>query len=174
MTEEKIEIDPSTVVHDLLENYPELEEKLITLAPPFEKLKNPFLRKSVAKVATLKHISLVGNIPLKELIDRLRETVGQPRLDETFVDEDYFSDEPDWFSADKVAVSVNESEIDNPNEMTLNAILKEARNVEKGNIIELITTFLPAPGIDLLKSKGFLVWTKKEDGGLIKSYFLKN
>jgi hypothetical protein len=58
--------------------------------------------------------------------------------------------------------------------MTLVAILREARNVKKGDIIELITTFLPAPGIDLLKSKGYSVWTKKEDGGLIKSYFLKN
>ena len=36
--------------------YPELEEVLIGLAPPFKKLKNPLLRKSVAKIATIKHI----------------------------------------------------------------------------------------------------------------------
>ena len=60
----KIDINPSTKVNDLLNAYPELEETLIGIAPPFKKLKNPMLRKSVAKVATLKHISAVGGIPL--------------------------------------------------------------------------------------------------------------
>lgn len=174
MVKEKIEISPSTSVYDLLESYPELEEKLISFAPPFKKLKNPFLRKSVAKVASLKHVSSVGNIPLNELINKLREAVGQPGSDETFNEEDYYSDEPNWFSVNNISVSVNESKLKDPDEMTLVAILREARNVKKGDIIELITTFLPAPGIDLLKSKGYSVWTKKEDGGLIKSYFLKN
>ncbi len=35
----KVEINPSTTVHELLEAYPELEEKLISIAPPFKKLK---------------------------------------------------------------------------------------------------------------------------------------
>jgi hypothetical protein len=35
-------------------------------------------------------------------------------------------------------------------------------------------TFLPAPGIEVLKSKGYSVWTQKERDDLIKSYFLKN
>jgi hypothetical protein len=58
--------------------------------------------------------------------------------------------------------------------MSLVTILREEKNVNQGEIIELITTFLPAPGIDVMKSKGYLVWTKKEDNGTIKSYFLKN
>jgi len=58
--------------------------------------------------------------------------------------------------------------------MTLVTILKGAKNVKRGEIIELITTFLPAPGIDILKSKGYSVWTRREGDNLIKSYFLKN
>jgi len=58
--------------------------------------------------------------------------------------------------------------------MTLVAILQQAKNVKKGEIIELVTTFLPAPGIDTLRSKGYSAWTRKSEGGLIKSYFLKN
>ena len=57
--------------------------------------------------------------------------------------------------------------------MTLGVVLKEAKNVKKGEIIELVTTFLPAPGIDIMKSKGYPVWTLKEEDGLIKTYFLK-
>ena len=68
MKQEKIEISPETKVHDLLEAYPELEDDLISIAPPFKKLKNQLLRKIVGKVATVKSISSVGNIPLNELL----------------------------------------------------------------------------------------------------------
>ncbi len=57
--------------------------------------------------------------------------------------------------------------------MTLVAILRESKKVKAGEIIELVTTFLPAPGIDALRSKGYLAWVKKEGESIIKSYFLK-
>lgn len=170
----KIDIKPTTRVHDLLEAYPELEETLIKMAPVFKKLRNPILRRSVAKVATMKHIASVANIPLTELINKLRTAVGQEKTLETYVDENYFLDQPDWFSPDKIALSINEEKLENKDQMTLVTILLEARNVKKGEIIELITTFLPAPGIDILKSKGYLVWSQRSENGIVKSYFLKN
>jgi hypothetical protein len=158
----------------MLDNYPELEETLIGIAPPFKKLKNPFLRKSVAKVATLKHVASVGNVPLNELINKLRQTVGQSVTDEFYEDENYFQDMPDWFSRDKIAISFDEAKIEDKTRMTLATILIEAKDVKKGEIIELTTTFLPAPGIDRMKAKGYSVWTVKEEENLIKTYFLKN
>ncbi len=169
-----IDINPSTKVHDLLEAYPELEETLIKMAPVFKKLKNPFLRKSVAKIATMKHISSVAGIPLNVLINNLRTAVGQPAAKDSYDDENYFLDQPDWFSHDKISLSINEDKLEDKNQMTLVTILLEAKNVKKGEIIELITTFLPAPGIDILKSKGYSVWSKRLENGLVKSYFLRN
>jgi len=146
-----LDITPSVTVHELLEEYPQLEEVLIGIAPPFKKLKNPFLRKTIAKVATIKHISSVGGVPLGELIAK----------------------QPKWFSTDKVTLTVEEDKLENKDEMTLVAIMRGAKDVKAGEIIELVTTFLPAPGIDTLRSKGYSIWVKKEDGGIIKSYFLK-
>ena len=40
MSNNNPEIDPSITVHNLLEAYPELEDVLIDIAPPFKKLKN--------------------------------------------------------------------------------------------------------------------------------------
>lgn len=173
MTKEVIEITPSITVHKLLEDYPELEEVLIDLAPPFKKLKNPRLRKSVAKVATLKHISVVGRIPLDELIDTLRAAVDQPASDETYEDEAYFVEQPDWFSSDKIAASIEEAAVEDKDTMTVVTILREAKDVRVGEIIELVTTFIPAPGIDRMKALGYSAWVHKEDDGLIKTYFLK-
>lgn len=174
MTRDNIEITPSTKVNDLLNAYPELEETLIGMAPPFRKLKNPILRKSVAKVATIKHISSVGNVPLNELINKLKKAVGQPVTEDFYEDENYFLDKPDWFSEDKIVLSFNEEKLGDKDKMTLVTMLQEAKNVKEGEIIELSTRFLPAPGIDRMKSKGYSVWTVKQEGDLIKSYFLKN
>ncbi len=171
---EKIDITPSTKVNDLLSAYPEIEDDLIRMAPPFKKLRNPFLRRTIGWVATLNQVSAVGDIPLNALINNLRKLVGQSEIKESYKDEDYFLDKPEWFSQDKISLSINEEKMENKNQMTLVTILLEAKNVKKGEIIELITTFLPAPGIDILKSKGYSVWTTKEENNIIKSYFLKN
>jgi len=169
-----LEITPSVTVHALLVEYPELEDVLIGMSPPFKKLKNPILRKTVAKVATIKHISSVGKIPLNDLISQLREAVGQDASASSYADEDYFGEQPDWFDAEKVAVSVDEADAGDENTMTLVTILREAKDVKPGQIIELETTFLPAPGIDAMRDKGYSAWTVDVGGGVIKSYFLKN
>ena len=174
MKSDYIEITASTTVHELLTAYPELEETLISIAEPFKKLKNPLLRKSIAKIATLKHISAVGNVPLNDLVNELRQAVGQSEISESYEDEKYFLDQPDWFSKDRIVLSVNEEELEIKDKMTVVVILQEAKHIEKGEIIELTTTFLPAPGIETMKSKGYSVWTVKDDENLIKTYFLKN
>ena len=114
--------------------YPELEDKLISIAPPFEKLKNPLLRRSVAKVATIKHISAVGNIELTELINKLREEAGQTETEESYEDEVYFLPQPEWFAKDKIAVSIVEEEVEDKDKMTVVTVLREANKVSRGEI----------------------------------------
>ncbi len=174
MPNQNLEIVPTVTVHSLLVAYPQLEEVLISMAPPFKKLKNPFLRKTVSKVATLRSISSVGGVPLSDLINKLRIEVGQPELSTSYDDEDYFGDQPNWYKPDKIACILDESKMEDKDKMALSVILKEAKKVKQGEIIELTTSFLPAPGIDILRSKGYSVWTKKESEAVIKSYFLKN
>ncbi len=144
------------------------------MAPPFKKLRNPLLRKSVAKVATIRHIAAVGGIPLEELVNQIRQAVGQAASGESYADAIYFTDQPDWFSADKIVLSMDEDKLEDKDTMTLVVILKQAKTVEKGAIIELVTTFLPAPGIDRMRAKGYSVWACQMQDGLIKTYFLKN
>jgi len=171
MSKQNLKIIPSVTVDKLLEACPQLEEVLIGIAPPFKKLKNPFLRRTIAKVATLRHISSVGGVPLDELISKLRKEVGQPDLAISYDDEDYFGEQSTWYDPDKIARVLAESKMKNKDKMALSVILKEAKKIKQGEIIELTTSFLPAPGIDILKSKGYSVWTKKENKNIIKSYF---
>ncbi len=173
MTKKELKITPSITVHKLLGEYPELEDKLIALAPPFQKLRNPALRRSVAKIATLKNIASVANIPLNELIDTINQEIGNSSSGEVYKDEVYFTPQPAWFSADKVTTSVVEGKDGDKDKMTVVTLLREAKKLKDGEILEFVTTFLPAPGIDSMKSKGYLVWVSKSDNNTIRSCFMK-
>jgi len=174
VSQSTLDITPSVTVHALLEAYPQLEDLLIGMAPPFKKLKNPILRKTVARVATIENIAAVGGIPLDVLVGRLRAAVGLPQSADSYSDQDYFGESPAWFSVDKIVFAVDEKKVDAKEGKSLVAIMLEATGVNSGDIIELATSFLPAPGIDIMKSKGYLAWSQREADDLVKTYFLKH
>ena len=76
-----MDISSETKVNDLLQAFPQLEDVLIALNPKFKSLKNPLLRNSVGRVATLKQAASVVNIPLLTFINHLRNAAGQTPLD---------------------------------------------------------------------------------------------
>ena len=80
---DRVDIAPGTKLADLLDSWPGLEDELIKIAPPFAKLRNPVLRRTIARVTTLRQAAGVGGVPLPELIARLRSAAG---LEEIAVD----------------------------------------------------------------------------------------
>lgn len=163
-------ITSKTKVAELLKEYPELEDVLISIAPPFKKLRNPVLRRTVAKVASLRQAAAVGKIPVVELVNRLRAEVGQSPMDDTPEEQlSYFGPRPAWAACERVTESIDERTTEQ-NVMPLNPVIRQASKMAEGEILELVTTFLPAPGIDLMRNKGYRVWSV-EEGELVKTYF---
>jgi len=178
MSQPNFHILPSTKVGSLLDRYPELEDVLIALAPPFQKLKNPLLRKGVARVASLTHAAAVAGMPVGELVNKLRTAVGQSVWQQALVSDDagesasYFSSQPEWFDAAKIVASIDERAAD-PNKMPIVTVLQKAARLQPGEILELVTTFLPAPGIDVMKKKELLVWSVQQGTETVRTYVSK-
>ncbi len=166
------DISPDITVHRLLEAYPELEEVLIDMAPPFKKLRNPVLRRSVAKIATLKQAAAVGNLSLDFMIKRLRTAAGLPDFESSEEGSNYLNEQPPWFSEENIVHSIRESDL-GENEMPIAILLRMATSIQPTEIIELETTFIPAPGIDVMKSKGYKAWCTQIDQTTYKSFFMK-
>jgi hypothetical protein len=166
---------PSTKVGALLDRYPQLEEILVGLAPPFKKLRNPFLRKGVAKVASLKHAAAAGGMAVDDLVNKLRAAVGQEAMASEDASEpsSCFSGEPEWFGASKIVISIDERAAD-PDKMPIVAVLQKAIRLRAGEMLELVTTFLPAPGIEIMKRKGLRVWSVQQGPELIRTYVTKS
>ena len=57
--------------------------------------------------------------------------------------------------------------------MPLVTLNEEATRLQPGEIVELITPFIPAPGIDIMKQRGFAVWVVEDTPELIRTYFAK-
>lgn len=165
----KTEITPQTMVSDLLENYPELEDKLIEIAPIFSKLKNPMLRKTVAKVATLKQAATIGNVSIGDLINQLREAAGLNSID-VKDDASQKQNKPDWVNKDKVKIEYDAA-IDLENGIhPAGKVTKEIHDISGDELYLLSTPFVPAPLIQMVEDKGYEVYVDDLGDQLFETY----
>lgn len=168
MAESKIIISPKTKVGELLDNYPELESVLMEMSPAFEKLRNPVLRKTVARVATLQQVAVVGGLNVDDIVKLLRNAAGQMAGEEVSTDSDYLSsDIPGWFDTLKIVSRLNASPVINSGASPMNEILQQSTLLKTGEIFELTTPFIPAPVIDMLRTKGFDVYCVQKDSQVL-------
>jgi hypothetical protein len=173
MTESKITISPRTKVGELLDTYPGLEPVLMSMSPAFEKLKNPVLRRTVAKVATLQQISVVGRMNIDEMIKRLRAEIGQDYGESASSDIEYQSGiTQEWFQHSKISARFDATSIINSGESPMKDILHKTSLLKSGEIFELRTPFTPAPIIDMLMAKNFRIHTIVNDEYIL-TYFCK-
>ena len=166
-----MEINLQTKVATLLEAYPALEDTLLELSPAFAKLRNPILRRTVAKVATLQHAAQIAGISPAGMVQALRKAAGLTNIDatdENDVDEEDDKTPPEWFDEAKIAIRFDASPIINAGESPMQEIIRLSKALKNDEILELTAPFKPSPIIDLLKLKGFQSWYF---GG--KSYFYR-
>ena len=164
-------ITPKTKVHELIETYPELEDILIEIAPAFKKLKNPVLRKTVARMATLQQAASIGNVKTEELINRLRKEVGQEMFEgEAGTKYNYIK--PDWFSESKIEAELNASEMLAAGEQPVNQVMADLKNLAPGKIYRLRAPFLTAPIIDKATSLGMKHWIDQKSDEEFVIYFI--
>lgn len=170
---EKLIITPRTKVYELLQAYPELEDVLIELAPVFKKLKNPVLRRTIARVTTLQQAAQVGEIPVHIVVNTLRMKVGQDSLEGLEAGAAGKSEKPSWLKEEKIVKRLDARPIIEQGGHPLGEVLTGVNDLKPGDLYELITPFLPAPLIEKVVDHGFDAWSKKESENLIRTYFFK-
>jgi DUF438 domain-containing protein len=72
-----MEINGNTKLDGLLKKYPFLIDFLAGLAPEFKKLKNPIMRKTMVKIATLDRVAVMGNFKLEDLMRKIADEVKE-------------------------------------------------------------------------------------------------
>jgi hypothetical protein len=170
--ETKLIISPKTKVLQLIETYPQLEEVLINYVPAFSKLRNPILRRTVAKIATLQQAATIGNVKIEDLINLLRKEVGQDLISISS-ETTYVTSKPDWFNAEAVKQEIDIRKMLNAGEQPVNQVLADLNQLSSGEIYKVIAPFLPAPLIDKATSLNINHWIDKKADELYVIYFRK-
>lgn len=171
--ENKPLITPQTKVGELLEAYPELEAVLIEVAPPFKKLRNPVLRRTVARVTSLAQAARVGNVSVTDLVRRLRQATGQPEYEPEGTGDmlSHTLSAPHWFDSARIAGTLDARPLIEAGEQPIGRVMQELTRLAPGQVFELITPFEPAPLVDKAVARGYRVWTTARSSGDYRTYF---
>jgi hypothetical protein len=70
-----MKIDKNTKILQLLEENPNLLDVLVGISPEFKKLRNPLLRKTIGRFATLEHAAQTSGVPFEELSRKVAEAM---------------------------------------------------------------------------------------------------
>lgn len=169
-------ITPETKIGPLLDRFPQLEAPLVQLSPAYANLRNPLLRKTVGKVATLQQVAKIGEVPIGTLINTLRKELGieeQWKSGAAGTSDSGTDSVPDWFAQTKIAALLDAAPMLEAGEHPLGRVMSDLEKLKAGEIYELITPFVPAPLLDAVNKKGFEVWSQKQSDGSVRSYFCK-
>jgi hypothetical protein len=168
----KVIITPKTKISDLLEAYPQLEDVLIAQAPQFTKLRNPLLRKTIARVTTLSQAASVGGLQVEELVNVLRKEAGQSELSALAQTRTtYITKKPSWFSERKVVDTIDVRDMLHEGEQPVHIVLSAVKKLHKKEILKIVAPFLPAPLLDKAIGLGYKHWINEISAEEFQVYF---
>lgn len=152
-------INPGMKVAELLDTWPELEAALIDQAPEFRKLRNPILRRTVARVATLQQAAGIAGISVRDLVVTLRKAIGQP-VDDAAADTGAAlaaeaGEPPAWLDPSRVTRRIDADAMLAAGQVPLTAAFEAARALQPGEILEITASFRPVPLVENLEKQGY-------------------
>ena len=147
-----------------------LLDVLVAYTPTFEKLRNPLLRRTIGRMATLAQAARMGNVDLGDLLHTLRAAANEDVLvapgDASAMEALSAArpEPPRWLDEAKISVRLDVRPLQARGESPLPAIMSAARDVAQGEILYLRNTFEPLPLYEALGKKGFQAWARSVEG----------
>jgi len=155
------EITMQTKIADILK-IEGMKDFLISINPKFKKLNNPILRRTVAKVAGVKQAAIVGGMKPLDLLNQIREFVGQKPLKTDKSDDipKLNEQKPQWFK--KEALTLDANKLLNEDKNPLVESLLMLKKLQKDEVLKLTADFRPEPLIEEFIKKGYEVFIEQK------------
>jgi hypothetical protein len=164
-----LSITPATKVAELLAAYPELEPVLVAQAPAFERLRNPVLRRTVARVTSIAQAAAIAGLEPRQLVLTLRRAAGQPAdaveapgggpgHEACAIGHATCASAEPPPCAVPVGAATRTIDVDvllNAGEVPLEAVFGRANSLAPGESLDVLVGFQPVPMIDRLHNHGF-------------------
>jgi hypothetical protein len=168
-----VPITPETKVGALLDAYPGIDGVLIAWVPAFSKLRNPILRRTVAKVATLEQAARVGGVSVRDLVLKLREATGQTGLEVLSNLSPGAEPTPEWLNARQVRFHIDADSMLETGVHPIGKVRESAAALQPGEMVRLTSSFRPEPLLETMRRAGFLVFCAEESPGRHSTYITR-
>jgi len=148
-------IGPETTVGALLEACPEVESVLVDMVPAFAKLRNPVVRRTVAKVATLEHAAKIGGVNLRAMIRRIRDFTGESQADLRSPQPlQEAGPEASWLLKGRVVEEIDADEMLERGVHPIGKVREAVKSLGPGEVVVLRSSFRPEPLIETMRRSG--------------------
>ncbi len=162
-------VTPDTRIGKLLAEHPEIEEFLVELSPRFAALKNPVLRRTVGRVATVAQAASIAGMPAPELVMALRRELGQEGTEVVGGAEDApVAPRPGWVETAEPSVVLDADELMARGETPVNAVRRGLGELAPGQVLLLKVSFKPEPLMQAMERQGFELHAEPAAGGAWK------
>lgn len=168
-------INANTKIAAVIKQCPDAIEAIISINPKFEKLRNPLLRKIMAKRTSLAMAAKVGGCSINDFFEKLKPLGFTIESDILPVAEEQ-TPIPDFIHAikDEQLIELDVRPVIAAGKDPLTLILEKAKNIKAGQILKIVNAFAPVPLIPLLEKKGFVSYMDTVEDKLVETYFFKN
>ena len=169
-------------ISKMLKQYPQTLDILIKTSSHFNKLNNPFLRKSLASRVNIEQAARVAGVPLIDLLRRLNDAIGegsqsiQPEEDKISMNNLKMNTKnheiPDELPAGNI-IELDVRPIIDSGRDPFKDIMGKAKILGENEVLMIINNFEPVPLYSVLGKKGFAHKTINSNG-VWKIYFFKD
>lgn len=171
----------------VLKKHPELLDVFTAQSKAFDRLKNPLMRKTFARMANVGQAAGMAGIPVDDLLRALNSALGVSAADIdaalAVVSADAgpaagaaaaagaggggpaadaaVQSAPDWVAVAPVVAELDARDMQRRGEDPFFTIMDAARSVDVGQSLTLRNTFKPTPLLGVLGKKGFASWAEQ-------------
>jgi len=155
------EITLETKIADLLNDYEGMKDILIKINPKFKKLNNPVLRRTLAKIAGVRQAAVVGGMDPVDLLNQLREAVGQTPVDMMTPEGEVEAEEaPKWILKEAKQI-LDANKILDEERNPLAELHKALKAIDEGEVVTIEADFQPEPLMDEMMKAGHEVFSRE-------------
>lgn len=171
-----MEITDDTRISQLIKQDKRSIDALAQVAKPFEKLRNPILRRALAGRTSLKQAARMGKCSVTDLAEALRPLGFVYKADDLKMESGDGDESLPEFAKHldqwpKKVLDVREDIASGKDPLKL--IMKAIKDLPEGHVLQIINSFEPTPLIHLLQKKGYVYFVKTINTEEVHAFFKK-
>ncbi len=167
-----MKINEHTKISFLVDHHPAAIDTLVTITTKFRKLRNPVLRKLLAKRATISMAAGIAGCSLDSFFEKLKPLGFEKELSKPSLLQETKVAEKRTFKPEEV-IDLDVREILAKDRDPLPGIMKKFRSLGSNKALRIINSFEPTPLMKLLGNQGYHSFTEIPFPGVFHTFFYR-